>query len=164
MTVSETVLRVFNRSWSYFRQGYSQFLQLPISYIGWITAIYYLAVDNLPFLKGVFPNFQIFIASSLLIVLPIAVTLGYLYFKGFFKRFYKAEQDILAEANQYSQSIIAPVSWPSVVLSLKMSYELMRELHLDIKKETDAYRDQLIASVKHFKKEPRTVLGDMMPV
>lgn len=119
--------RILLRSWYYFRIGYSTYLSLPVALVGYASAIYYLAIENLPFLKVIFPHFHYFIIIGLTVLGPIGVCLGWFHFKKLFKKFYWAEQDIQVESNPFHTQIVTPVNLPT----LKILSELGKLHNID---------------------------------
>jgi len=101
------------RSIYYFRVGYGLYLAYPVALAAYASSVYYLAVKSIPFLEEIFPDFSIFLAFSVLLIPPVGILLGWLHFKGRLSMFFKAEQDIMAEANPYSTEIttLVNLSW-----------------------------------------------------
>ena len=97
------------RSLFYMRQGYS-LAALPFALLGYASSIYYLAIQNIPFLNRLFPHFSDFLLLAG-ITLPFAcVFIGWVYMKRSF--FFKTAQKVLVEANPYSVRKITPVNIP----------------------------------------------------
>ena len=70
-------LRVFY----YFRLGYAVYLALAIGVINVLTSTYFLAIEQIPIIKSIFPTFEIYIITAILLGLPIIAFSGYLHFK-----------------------------------------------------------------------------------
>ncbi len=70
-------LRVFY----YFRLGYAVYLALAIGVINVLTSTYFLAIERIPFIKSIFPTFELYIITAILVGLPIIAASGYLHFK-----------------------------------------------------------------------------------
>lgn len=117
--------RLIFRSWYYFRIGYSTYLSLPVALIGWGSAIYYLAITNLPFLQLMFPHFFHFLIVIIVILPLLGGSLGYIHFKKVFS--YKAELDIQVESNPYTTKIVVPVNLPG----LKLLQQLAKQHGID---------------------------------
>jgi len=92
--------RALLRSLFYYRIGYGVYLALPVSLFGYASSIYYLAINNIPVLKGLFPQFHKFLLMAFIIIYPLASLIGWYHFKK--SPFFKAEQDILAATNPYT--------------------------------------------------------------
>ena len=46
------------RGWFYFRMGWSTYFVFLLAAINTLTVTYFLAIDNYPFLKDIFPSFE----------------------------------------------------------------------------------------------------------
>ena len=73
---------------------------------------YYLAVENIPMLKDIFPSFATYGIIISIIGIPILVLFGYMHFKK--TQGFKAEADILIESNPYNFKL--PPGWHKEVL------------------------------------------------
>jgi len=102
--------RAFLRSLYYYRVGYGTYLALPVSLFGYASSIYYLAVENIPILKNLFPRFHEFLFMAFILIYPLASLIGWYHFKK--SPFFRAEQTILAEANPYSVNKLPAISIP----------------------------------------------------
>ena len=102
--------RILVRSFFYFRIGYSTYLALPVSLLGYASAIYYLAIQNLPFLQFFFPKFTFFLIFGILVVSVLGISLGWFHYKR--SPFYKAEQEIHVEASPFTTTKITPIQIP----------------------------------------------------
>ena len=91
------------RLWYYFRIGYGTYLTFILGIGSTLITVYYLAINNIDFLKTFFPQFYIFSIMALVIGVPAAVMLGWFHVKG--SGIFKSEQDINMEANPYNFKI-----------------------------------------------------------
>jgi hypothetical protein len=91
------------RVWFYFRMGYGTYLTFILGIGSTLVTVYYLAINNIQFLKSVFPVFWIFSVISLIVGIPSAVILGWYHVKG--SGIFMSEQDITVEANPYNYKI-----------------------------------------------------------
>lgn len=98
------------RSFYYFRNGYGIYISLPLTLVSFTTTIYYLAIQNIPLLKTIFPGFMEFAAALILTVYPVGSLAGWIHFKK--APFYEMETHIQTESNPYSQDKLAPVMVP----------------------------------------------------
>lgn len=98
------------RSFYYFRTGYGIYLSLPIAMISLCTTVYYLAIQNIPVLKSIFPGILEFGLALIIMVYPSGVVTGWLHLK--VMPFYRVEQQIQVESNPYSQRVLTPVMVP----------------------------------------------------
>jgi hypothetical protein len=109
------------RVWYYFRIGYGTYLTFVLGIVTTIVTVYYLAINNIPQLKFVFPAFWIFSVISLIVSIPICCALGWFHVKG--SAIFKSEQDITMEANPYNYRI-PPGFWQDAFAPLYL--ELLR--------------------------------------
>ena len=89
------------RSWFYFRTGWHTYFAFILAAINTLTVTYFLAIDNYPSLKTVFPSFEIYILIMLSIGIPLLVLVGFVHFKR--SHSFKSEADILIESNPYQR-------------------------------------------------------------
>ena len=92
------------RGWFYFRQGWSVYFAFIFAAVNTLTVTYFLAIDNYPFLKDIFPSFIHYIAVIVLIGIPLLVLVGYAHYKR--TASFKAEADIHIEANPHLRRIL----------------------------------------------------------
>ncbi len=69
------------RIWFYFRTGWSTYFAFILAAINTLTVTYFLAIDNYPSLKNIFPSFEIYILIVSIIGIPILTAIGYSHFK-----------------------------------------------------------------------------------
>ena len=105
------------RGWFYFRQGWSVYFAFIFAAVNTLTVTYFLAIDNYPFLKDVFPSFIHYIAIVVLVGIPILVLVGYAHYKR--TASFKAEADIHIEANPHLRRILT-----NTEIMLSMSLQL----------------------------------------
>jgi len=105
------------RGWFYFRQGWSVYFAFIFAAVNTLTVTYFLAIDNYPFLKDVFPSFIHYIAVIVLIGIPLLVLVGYAHYKR--TASFKAEADIHIEANPHLRRILT-----NTEIMLSMSLQL----------------------------------------
>ena len=89
------------RSWYYFRTGWSTYFAFILAAINTLTVTYFLAIENYPSLKTVFPSFEQYIIIIVSIGIPLLVTVGYIHFKR--THAFKSEVDVLIESNPYQK-------------------------------------------------------------
>ena len=61
------------RGWFYFRQGWSVYFAFIFAAVNTLTVTYFLAIENYPVLKDVFPSFIHYVAILVLIGIPLLV-------------------------------------------------------------------------------------------
>ena len=64
-----------------------------------MVVTYYLAIDNIPSLKDIFPTFFSYLIITSLIGIPLLVAIGYIHYKK--SHAYSSEADITIESNPY---------------------------------------------------------------
>lgn len=102
--------KIFKRGLFYIQQGYS-IASLPFAFLGYASSIYYLAIQNIPFLEGIFPGFADFLVTAG-IGLPILCGLvGYCYIKRSW--LFKTAMIVQTEANPFTTKITTPVNIPA---------------------------------------------------
>ena len=89
------------RSWYYFRTGWSTYFAFILAAINTLTVTYFLAIDNYPALKAVFPSFEQYIVIIVSIGIPLLVLIGFVHFKR--TQAFKSEVDVLIESNPYQR-------------------------------------------------------------
>ena len=87
------------RSWYYFRIGYSSYFAFIFAAINTLTVTYFLAIDNYPVLKEVFPTFIIYVIIITAVGIPLLTFIGYIHFKR--TPSYRSEASILFESNPF---------------------------------------------------------------
>ena len=92
------------RVWFYFRQGWTTYFAFIFAAINTLTVTYYLAIENIPSLQNIFPNFFQYVLLVSIIGIPSLITIGYLHYKK--TPAFKAEADIQIEANPHFRRIL----------------------------------------------------------
>ena len=87
------------RGWFYFRTGWSVYFVFILAAINTLTVTYFLAVDNYPVLKAIFPTFEQYAVIMVSIGIPLLIVVGYFHFKKTVA--FKSETDIYVESNPY---------------------------------------------------------------
>ena len=87
------------RGWFYFRTGWSVYFVFILAAINTLTVTYFLAVDNYPVLKAIFPTFEQYAVIMVSIGIPLLIAVGYFHFKKTVA--YKSEMDVMIESNPY---------------------------------------------------------------
>ena len=109
------------RAWYYFRMGWSTYFAFILAAINTLTVTYYLAIENYPTLKAIFPSFEIYIIVIISIGIPLLVTIGFVHYKRTSAR--KAEVDIGMETNPYQIRLLV-----NTELLLKLNMRLMKHM------------------------------------
>ena len=87
------------RGWFYFRMGWSTYFAFILAAINTLTVTYFLAVDNYPTLKIIFPSFEIYILIITSIGTPVLIFIGYIHYKK--TKAFRSEMDVLVESNPF---------------------------------------------------------------
>ena len=139
------------RGWFYFRQGWSMYFAFIFAAINTLTVTYYLAIENYPFLKVIFPTFVDYIIITVAIGVPLLVGIGYAHFKR--TKAYRSEAAIVAEANPFGRrnivntEMILKLNFEIINMLIKSSNnqklsseetERIKEVQLELKKFVDA--------------------------
>ena len=120
------------RAWFYFRTGWSTYFVFILAAINTLTVTYFLAIDNYPVLKAVFPTFEQYALIMVSVGIPLLIVVGYFHYKKTLA--YKSEMDITVESNQYlSRNKV------NADLSLKLNLKLISLL---LKMSTDEKIDK----------------------
>ena len=85
------------RGWFYFRQGWSTYFAFIFAALNTMVVTYYLAIENIPLLKDIFPTFYVYLGMMAGVGIPLLIIIGYIHFKRTYA--YKAEADIYYESN-----------------------------------------------------------------
>ena len=105
------------RAWFYFRQGWSTYYAFIFAAINTLTVTYYLAIENYPSLKNIFPSFEQYIIIVVLVGIPLLIGIGYAHYKK--TPSYRAEADVWMESNPYWARLLINSQF-SLTLNLKM--------------------------------------------
>ena len=139
------------RGWFYFRQGWSMYFAFIFAAVNTLTVTYYLAIENYPFLKVIFPTFVDYIIITVAVGVPLLVGIGYAHFKR--TRAYRSEAAIVAEANPFGRrnivntEMILKLNFEIINMLIKSSNnqklsseetEKIKEIQLELKKFVDA--------------------------
>ena len=106
------------RSWYYFRMGYSSYFAFIFAAINTLTVTYFLAIENYPVLKEVFPTFTIYTIIAIGIGVPLLIGVGYFHFKR--TPAYRSETAVNFESNPFQRRVLV-----NTELSLKINQELI---------------------------------------
>ena len=115
------------RGWFYFRQGWTTYFAFIFAAINTMVVTYYLAIENIPSLKTVFPTFYVYLAVTASIGVPLLILVGYAHQKK--TSSYKAEADIYYESNPHALR-----QYNDIELLLQLNLKLVNLLLLDYEK------------------------------
>ena len=92
------------RGWYYFRMGWSTYFAFIFAAINTLTVTYFLAIENYPVLKEIFPSFESYIIIITVIGVPILMLIGFLHFKR--TPAYRSEAAVQFESNPYIRRLL----------------------------------------------------------
>ena len=92
------------RAWYYFRNGWSLYFAFIFASINTLVVTYYLAIEQIPILKEVFPSFIHYVLVLATIGIPLLVLIGYLHFKK--TSAYSNEVAINFESNPFQRRML----------------------------------------------------------
>ena len=136
------------RGWFYFRQGWSVYFAFIFAAVNTLTVTYFLAIDNYPVLKDIFPSFIHYIVIVVLIGIPLLALIGYAHYKR--TASFKAEADIHIEANPHMRRILINTEF-MLSMSLQLSELSMRLINNE--KLTSDEMDRFKQLQKEFQKQ-----------
>ena len=136
------------RGWFYFRQGWSVYFAFIFAAINTLTVTYFLAIDNYPVLKDVFPSFIHYIVVVVLIGIPLLALVGYAHYKR--TASFKAEADIHIEANPHMRRILINTE---IMLSMSLQLSELSMRLMNNEKLTGNEMDRLKQLQKEFQKQ-----------
>ena len=87
------------RAWFFFRQGWSLYFAFILAAINTLTVTYFLAIENYPSLKQIFPTFEVYITTMVFVGIPILVFIGYVHFRR--SPAYTSEAGVIFTSNPY---------------------------------------------------------------
>ena len=136
------------RGWFYFRQGWSVYFAFIFAAVNTLTVTYFLAIDNYPVLKEVFPSFIHYIVVVVLIGIPLLALIGYAHYKR--TASFKAEADIHIEANPHMRRILINTE---IMLSMSLQLSELSMRLMNNEKLTGNEMDRLKQLQKEFQKQ-----------
>ena len=95
------------RSWYYFRMGWGTYFAFIFAAINTLVVTYYLAIERVPALLTIFPNFLQYILIISAIGVPLLIIVGYIHYKRTLA--FKSEIDIVVESNPYQRRNIVNI-------------------------------------------------------
>jgi len=106
------------RSWYYFRMGWSTYFAFVFAAVNTLTVTYFLAIENYPILKEVFPTFMHYIIIIIMIGIPLLTLIGYVHFKR--TPSFRSESAVNFESNPFARRTLI-----NSELTLKINQELI---------------------------------------
>jgi hypothetical protein len=136
------------RGWFYFRQGWSVYFAFIFAAVNTLTVTYFLAIDNYPVLKEIFPSFIHYIVIVVLVGIPLLALVGYAHYKR--TASFKAEADIHIEANPHMRRILINTE---IMLSMSLQLSELSMRLMNNEKLTGNEMDRLKQLQKEFQKQ-----------
>ena len=96
------------RSWYYFRMGWGTYFAFIFAAINTLTVTYYLAIERVPTLLSIFPNFLQYVLIISTIGVPLLVIVGYIHYKRTLA--FKSEVDVIMESNPYQRRNVVNIT------------------------------------------------------
>ena len=112
------------RSWYYFRMGWGTYFAFIFAAINTLVVTYYLAIERVPALLTIFPNFLQYILIISAIGVPLLIIVGYIHYKRTLA--FKSEIDIVVESNPYQRRNI--VNLHLILESIMKTNQLLLKL------------------------------------
>ena len=117
----------------YFRGGWGLYFAFIFAAINTLTVTYFLAIDNYPALKAIFPSFELYLFTMMAIGMPLLTIIGYTHYRR--SPAYSSETGIMIRANPYMRRTLIN-SELNVELNIKICEILMKMSNKeDTKKE-----------------------------
>lgn len=69
------------RTLYYFRTGYAAYLIMLLGAVNVLTSTYFLAIEEIPFIGKIFPTFEIYVVTAVLVAIPAVTVVGYVHYK-----------------------------------------------------------------------------------
>ena len=138
------------RGWFYFRMGWSTYFAFILAAINTLTVTYFLAVDNYPALKMIFPSFEIYVLIIISIGVPLLIFIGYSHYKK--TKAFRSEMDVLIESNPFlrrntvNADINLRFNLRLIDLILKLSKDTISKEEL---KDMEKIKSEIIELVKN---------------
>ena len=127
----------------YFRGGWGMYFAFIFAAINTLTVTYFLAIENYPALKAVFPSFEIYLLTMIAIGVPLLTMIGYTHYKR--SPAYSSEAGIMLSANPYTRRALIN-SELNVELNIKIS-----EILVKISNKEDTKKEMLELKTIHDK-------------
>ena len=123
------------RSWFYFRIGWNTYFAFILATINTLTITYYLAIENYPVLKDLFPTFEQYVLIVVSIGVPLLAFTGYAHYKR--TKAFRAETDVWIESNPYQARLLVNTE---MILGLNQK---LTEFIIKLSKDEKLKDDQL---------------------
>ena len=92
------------RGWVYFRIGWANYFAFLFAAITTLVTTYFLLIQDVQFIKEIFPTFTHYIVTAVLVGVPGLIAIGYIHFQR--SQSFKSESDIRVETNPHARRIL----------------------------------------------------------
>ena len=123
----------FFKSLYYFRVGYGLYLGFALGLLTFSTTTYYLAIERIPLLRQIFPDFLEFTITLFILVYIVGHILGYVHYKKF--PAYRMEQEVNVESNPYANWKVTPNALPQLKLFAHQAHLLGMDEEANVMEE-----------------------------
>jgi len=123
--------------------GWSTYFAFILAAINTLTVTYFLAIDNYPALKIIFPSFEIYILIMISIGTPLLIFIGYSHYKK--TRAFTSEMDVLVETNPFLRR-----NTVNADVNLRLGIEL---INLILKLSKNTISEEELKHLENLKKE-----------
>ena len=79
--------------------GWGVYFTFLFAGINTLTVTYYLAIENIPTLKDIFPSFTTYVLVLVIVGIPLLVVVGWIHYRR--TAAYSAEAEVYVESNPY---------------------------------------------------------------
>ena len=79
--------------------GWSLYFAFILAAVNTLTVTYFLAIENYPSLKQIFPTFEVYITTMVFVGIPLLVFIGYVHFRR--SPAYTSESGVIFTSNPY---------------------------------------------------------------
>ena len=136
------------RSWYYFRMGWGTYFAFIFAAINTLTVTYYLAIEKVPELAIIFPNFIQYILIITTIGIPVLVVVGYVHYKRTVA--FKSEVDVILESQPYQRRNIVNIAL--ILESIVETNQLLLKLSKNQKLSDEDLKsiDSKLKEISHF--------------
>ncbi len=93
-----------SRMWFYARNGWGVYFALIFGALNTLVVTYYLAIEQIPELKIIFPTFSYYVIAALFIGVPLLTFIGFVHFKR--STAFQSEADIVMETHPHFRRIL----------------------------------------------------------
>ena len=142
------------RAWYYFRMGWATYFAFILAAVNTLTVTYFLAIENYPILKEIFPTFVHYIVIVVGIGIPFLTGIGYIHFKR--SAGHSSEAGVMYETNPYARRALVN---SEIILEMNVALiPIIKKLSTNEKLTEDEIGkfETLVKEISQFLEERRT--------